>query len=167
MKSEAGSRKPEVSATKIFVLLSSDFCFLASCVQHSESGNARMHRVAGGGQRILFVSFRQRYEIYAGKSASARKISDAGFSEVSGKISDRFRPVYAFRSRTIRRKRFASADAKCSRRTKPISQILLFWKDDARSEQREIKVEAVKQNDKWLINNISNQTSSLQNILNH
>jgi|GEM_PF-589684 len=46
-------------------------------------------------------------------------------------------------------------------------QVLLFWKDDARSEQRELKVEAVKQNDKWLINNISNNTSSLQNILNH
>ena len=46
-------------------------------------------------------------------------------------------------------------------------QILLFWKDDARSEQRELKIEAVKQNDKWLINDIFNQTSSLQNILNH
>ncbi|HLM00806.1 MAG TPA: hypothetical protein VK400_07100, partial [Pyrinomonadaceae bacterium] len=47
------------------------------------------------------------------------------------------------------------------------SQVLLFWKDDARTEQREIKVEAVKENDKWLIGNISNETSSLQNILNH
>lgn len=33
-------------------------------------------------------------------------------------------------------------------------QILLFWKDDVRSEQREIKVEAVKENDKWVINKI-------------
>lgn len=47
------------------------------------------------------------------------------------------------------------------------SQVLLFWKDDARSEQREITVEAVKQNDNWLISNISNNTSNLQNILNH
>jgi len=46
-------------------------------------------------------------------------------------------------------------------------QVLLFWKDDARSEQREINIEAVKQNDKWLINNIFNNTSNLQNILNH
>jgi hypothetical protein len=46
-------------------------------------------------------------------------------------------------------------------------QVLLFWKDDARSEQRELKVEAVKQNDKWLVNNISNNTSNLQNLLNH
>lgn len=34
-------------------------------------------------------------------------------------------------------------------------EVLLFWKTDTRSEQREIKVEAVKQNDKWLINKIS------------
>jgi hypothetical protein len=47
------------------------------------------------------------------------------------------------------------------------SQVLLFWKDDVRSEQQELKIEAVKQNDKWLISNISNNTSNLQNILNH
>jgi hypothetical protein len=34
-------------------------------------------------------------------------------------------------------------------------EVLLFWKTDTRSEQREINVEAVKQNDKWLINKIS------------
>ena len=33
-------------------------------------------------------------------------------------------------------------------------QVLLFWKDDVRSEQREIKVETVKRNDKWLIDKI-------------
>jgi len=30
--------------------------------------------------------------------------------------------------------------------------VLLFWKDDTRSEQREIKVEMVKSDDRWLIN---------------
>jgi hypothetical protein len=34
--------------------------------------------------------------------------------------------------------------------------VLLFWKTDARSQQREITVEAVKQNNKWLVNQISN-----------
>lgn len=36
-------------------------------------------------------------------------------------------------------------------------EILLFWKTDTRSEQREIKVEVVKQNEKWLINKIFNK----------
>ena len=31
-------------------------------------------------------------------------------------------------------------------------QVVFFWKDDARSEQRETKVEAVKERGKWLIN---------------
>jgi hypothetical protein len=35
---------------------------------------------------------------------------------------------------------------------KTIFGVLIFWKDDTRSEQREIKVEAVKENDRWLIN---------------
>ena len=30
--------------------------------------------------------------------------------------------------------------------------VLVFWKDDIRNEQREIKVEVVKENDRWLIN---------------
>jgi hypothetical protein len=34
-------------------------------------------------------------------------------------------------------------------------QVLLFWRDDVRSEQREIKVEAAKQNDRWLIDGVS------------
>ncbi|MEO7674817.1 MAG: hypothetical protein ABIU09_12170 [Pyrinomonadaceae bacterium] len=34
-------------------------------------------------------------------------------------------------------------------------QLLLFWRDDTRNEQREIKVEAVKQSGQWLINNVS------------
>jgi hypothetical protein len=34
--------------------------------------------------------------------------------------------------------------------------VLLFWKDDVKSEQREIGVVAEKQNDKWLIDGVRN-----------
>lgn len=34
-------------------------------------------------------------------------------------------------------------------------QLLLFWRDDTRSEQREIMIEAAKQNEKWMIDKIS------------
>ena len=33
--------------------------------------------------------------------------------------------------------------------------VLMFWRDETRTEQREINVEAVKQNDDWLIDKIS------------
>lgn len=32
--------------------------------------------------------------------------------------------------------------------------VVLFWKDDARSEQREVKVEMVKMGDRWLLNKV-------------
>lgn len=35
-------------------------------------------------------------------------------------------------------------------------EVLLFWKTDTRSEQKEITAEVVKQGDKWLINKIYN-----------
>jgi Protein of unknown function (DUF3828) len=34
-------------------------------------------------------------------------------------------------------------------------QVLLFWRDDNRTEQREVKVEAVKAGDRWLVNKVS------------
>lgn len=40
---------------------------------------------------------------------------------------------------------------------KAVFEVLLFWKDDVRTEQRAINVEVTKQNDKWLINNINNR----------
>lgn len=45
--------------------------------------------------------------------------------------------------------------------------VLLFWRDDTRTEQREIHAEVVRENDKWLISNIYNDQSNLQNNLNH
>ena len=39
---------------------------------------------------------------------------------------------------------------------KTIFQIVFFWKTDTRNEQREVKVETIKQNDKWLINKVLN-----------
>ena len=33
-------------------------------------------------------------------------------------------------------------------------QVLLFWRDDTRNEQREIKVAATQQNEKWLIDKV-------------
>lgn len=38
---------------------------------------------------------------------------------------------------------------------KTIFEVLLFWKDNTRSEQGEIKVEAIKQNGDWLINQVN------------
>lgn len=35
-------------------------------------------------------------------------------------------------------------------------QVLLFWKDAARDEQREMHVEIVDENDRWLINKVTN-----------
>lgn len=35
------------------------------------------------------------------------------------------------------------------------SNVLLFWRNDERTEQREIKVETVDKNDTWLVNKIS------------
>lgn len=47
----------------------------------------------------------------------------------------------------------------CSSETdkKATLQVLLFWRDDTKSEQKEVHVETVKVGDKWLINKVSDQ----------
>jgi hypothetical protein len=35
-------------------------------------------------------------------------------------------------------------------------ELVLFWKTDTRTEQKEINVEVVRQGDQWLVNKISN-----------
>jgi hypothetical protein len=35
------------------------------------------------------------------------------------------------------------------------SNVLIFWRSDERTEQREIKVETIDRNDRWLVNKIS------------
>lgn len=39
---------------------------------------------------------------------------------------------------------------------KAILQVVLLWRDDTKSEQKEVKVETIKTGDKWLINKIFN-----------
>jgi hypothetical protein len=51
-------------------------------------------------------------------------------------------------------KAFRIGECKVIEPTKTNLEIVLFWKDDNRSEQKPIQVEAVKQADKWLLNKI-------------
>ena len=37
-----------------------------------------------------------------------------------------------------------------------VLQVLLFWRDDASSDQKEIKVEVAKTGDNWLVNKVHN-----------
>ena len=51
-------------------------------------------------------------------------------------------------------KAFRIGECAAANENRTVFQVVLFWKDDARSEQREVKVEAIKQNGKWLINSV-------------
>ena len=40
--------------------------------------------------------------------------------------------------------------------TKAVLQVILLWRDDKRTEQKEVHVETLKVGDKWFINSVSN-----------
>lgn len=53
-------------------------------------------------------------------------------------------------------KAFRTAACEVISPDKTIFTVVLFWRDDTRSEQKEIKVETAKQDGKWLISKIFN-----------
>ena len=53
-------------------------------------------------------------------------------------------------------KAFRIGECAATDENRTVFQVVLFWKNDTRSEQREVKVEAVKQDGKWLINGVEN-----------
>jgi hypothetical protein len=109
-----------------------------------------MRRSAPDDQGILFFSFRQRY-------AAVRRISEA-----AGKISDREWRAFLSKSPLQKTDYFTLTDdfpkafriggCEVTESNKTVFQAVFFWKDDVRTEQREIKVELIKENGKWLIN---------------
>lgn len=54
-------------------------------------------------------------------------------------------------------KAFRVGGCEVNSENKTIFEILLFWKDENRSEQREIKVETVKENGNWLIDKVESK----------
>ena len=53
-------------------------------------------------------------------------------------------------------KAFRVGECRAEGENKTFLEILLFWKDEKRSEQKEIQVEAVKVNNNWLVNRVRN-----------
>lgn len=53
-------------------------------------------------------------------------------------------------------KAFRVGGCKVEGENKTVFGVLLFWKDNKRDEQKEIQVEAVKENNNWLVNKVWN-----------
>jgi predicted HTH transcriptional regulator len=54
-------------------------------------------------------------------------------------------------------KAFRAGECRTIAADRTVFGILLFWKDDGRSDQRRIEVEAVKENGNWLIDKVESK----------
>lgn len=166
MKSEVGSRKSEVWRRRFvfFCLFTSVFWLLSCSVPNLEAPECTQARGAvrefysnhfGGDMKFTPENLRAREKYLA-----------PDLTRLLQKFVTDSDP-FTLTPNDDLPKAFRVGGCKALAPDKAELQILLFWKDDVRSEQREINVAAVKENDRWLISNISNNTSNLQNILNH
>lgn len=54
-------------------------------------------------------------------------------------------------------KAFRTGECEVAEPNRTVFQVIFFWKDDTRTEQRETRVETVKENGKWLINGVKGE----------
>ena len=156
-KVEDSSRKLEVSwqIILLFCLLSSTFCLLLSCgsVPNLEAPECT-------DSRLVVKEF---YSYHFG--------NEMKFSTENLKKREKFLSPELFRSlqnlptendifttnTTDSPKAFRVGGCQVIEpAAKTNLEVLLFWKDEKRTEQKAIHVEVVKQNDKWLVNKILN-----------
>ena len=156
MKTEVRSQKAKVSRRRFFIfcLLSSVFCLL-SC---GSIPNLELRECAESSGVV-----KEFYSYHFG--------NEMKFSPQNLKLREKFlTPEFVKSLQTLQTendvfttnsmdfpKTFRVGKCEVVSPEKTNFEIVLFWRDDTRSEQKSIKTEAVKQNHKWLINKILNQ----------
>jgi len=154
MKSEVRSQNLEIRRLKIFLfrLLFSVFCFLSCSIPNLEKPECTAAR----------QTVREFYSFHFGGDM---KLSKENLQKRERFLTDELKQNLAAQAESAKDyftttddypKAFRVGECEVLDDNKTVFQIVLFWKDDTRSEQREIKVETVKQNDKWLIDKVEN-----------
>ncbi len=162
MIEEVGSQKSEIRIKKkeerlrkivLFCFLSSVFCLLSCSVPNLEKPECTAAR----------QTVREFYSYHFGNDMKPSKESLKLREKF---LTDELKQNLAaqadgktdyFTATDDYPKAFRVGGCEVMNENKTVFEVVLFWKDDARSEQREIKVETVKQNDKWLINEVENK----------
>ena len=163
-KSEAGSQKPRVYWQKItfFCLLSAIFWLPSCSIPNLEQPECTESR--GVVKEFYSYHFGNDIKFTPENLKQKEKFLSPDLSKLLQKLVTESDP---FTLTDDVPRAFRTAGCTVVAGDKTIVEVLVFWRDETRTEQRKIRVETVKRNDKWLIDNIYNEQINLQNNLNH
>ena len=156
-KTEVGSRKSEVGSQWLETrrlqilccLLSSVFCLL-SCGSVPNLESPECEEARNTVREFYSVHFGGEMKPSEEYLARREKFLTAGLRDVVSKNLADTRDYFTGTDDYPRAFRVGGCEVAAPDKT--VFSILVFWKTDTRTEQREIKVEAVRENDRWLIN---------------
>jgi len=154
MKTEVRSKKSEVVWREVFFfcLLSSVFCLLSCSIPNLESPECTEAR----------NTVREFYSYHFGNDM---KFSAENLNRREKFLSGSLKQELEKQTSTTKDyftatddypKAFRVGSCKIEGEYKTVFGVLLFWKDEQRDEQKEIQVEAIKENNNWLINKVWN-----------
>jgi hypothetical protein len=153
-KQEVGSRMLDVNCRRIilFLLLTSCFLLLSCSIPNLEKPQCAAAR----------QTVREFYSYHFGNDMKPsneniklreRFLTDALKQNLAAQADGK---TDYFTATDDYPKAFRVGGCEVMNENKTVFEVVLFWKDDARSEQREIKVETIRQNENWLINKVEN-----------
>ena len=156
MKTEVRTRKSEVNRRRFFIfcLLSSVFCIL-SCGSIPNLEPRECAESSGVVKEFYSYHFGNEMKFSPQNLKLREKFLTPEFAKSLQNLQTE-NDVFTTNSGDFP-KAFRVGKCEVVSPEKTNFEIVLFWRDDTRSEQKLIKTEAVKQNDKWLINKILNQ----------
>ena len=155
-KTEAGSRKSEVVGRRFFIfcLLPSIFCLLSACGSVPNLEPAECTAARGTVKEFYSYHFGNEMRFSPENLKPRAKYLTPEFYRSLENL--RTEGDVFTTNNTDYPKAFRVGKCEVLDPAKTGVEVLLFWKTDSRTEQRAINVEVVKQNDRWLIDKISN-----------
>jgi hypothetical protein len=149
MKMENGKWKMENGGKLLFTFAFLLFTFACS-VPNLESPECTDSRLAV--KQFYSFHFANEMKFSADNLKQREKFLTPEFAKLMESLTSE-NDVFTINSSDLP-KAFRIGECKVIEPTKTNLEIVLFWRDDIRSEQKNIHVEAVKQADKWLLNKV-------------
>ena len=147
------SSGPHTASKALTAILAAGLCLVISCCSVPTLESAECTSARDGVKRFYSFHFGNDMKPSAENLSLRKDFLTAGFYERAVKAVDGPEDIFTLTDNFP--KAFRIGECRSADSAKATVQVLLFWRDDERNEQKQINVELTRAGDKWLVANVS------------